>query len=482
MQRLTVRNVSDHPEIVHASTRTVGRVVSSVNGQDTLNTATSPAFIDAFGISRSFVEDHFTVQPGVDRLDVSNAASLPDGFSIRVILLDPSGTYTAYSIPQGFNNFSHVDVHHPVAGRWTLISAASTSSGFNGPVLFNVTQSDFTRVGVVAPLVQRIPAGGTGTFVVAARVPRSPSDESASVQLTSNDASASVPLTLRAVIPPRNTSFTTTITGGNGRQQLGPAQTNIYYLDVPRGARDVTANFTFQDPNQVVLATLTAPDGQVYSFKSNTFLDDAGNLNLVNGLTIIRRDPQPGRWVLSLDVTNPVSGGELSQQATVQVRYNSVRVRATGLPNSAATRLAAGTPVNVPVQVTNTGTLPLTFFADPRLNTQGTLSLDELTGNATVPLPMPAGIIPQWLDPTETTQFALSVSADQPVNVDMNYNSGEPELYAPAAGNPTVDKVSAAQVSPGIWTTNIGQNGPFSGPARPARRSCRPRPSAACST
>jgi hypothetical protein len=111
------------------------------------------------------VTDHFTVQPGVDRLDVSNAASLPSPFSIRVILLDPSGTYTAYSIPQGFNNFSHVDVHHPVAGRWTLISAASTSSGFNGPVLFNVTQSDFTRVAVVAPLVQRIPAGGTGTVV-----------------------------------------------------------------------------------------------------------------------------------------------------------------------------------------------------------------------------------------------------------------------------------------------------------------------------
>ncbi len=32
VQRLTVRNVSNHPEIVHATTRTVGRVVSSVNG------------------------------------------------------------------------------------------------------------------------------------------------------------------------------------------------------------------------------------------------------------------------------------------------------------------------------------------------------------------------------------------------------------------------------------------------------------------
>jgi hypothetical protein len=464
VQRLSVRNVSSHPEVVHATTRTVGHTVSSVDGTDQLNTATAPKYIDAFGISRSFVTDHFTVQPGVDRLDVSNAASLPAGFSIRIILLDPSGVYTAYSIPQGFNNFSHVDVHHPVAGRWTIISAASTSSGFNGPVLFNVTQSDFTRVGVVAPPVQTIAPGGTGTFVVAARLPSSPSDLSASVQLSSSDASASVPLTLRAVIPPRNTTFTTTITGGNGRGG-GPAQSNIYYLDVPRGARDVTANFSFQDPNQLVLVTLTAPDGQVYSFKSNTFTDDAGNLNLANGLSVIRRNPQPGRWVLSLDVTNPVSGGELRQQATVHVQYNSVRVIPAGLPISERTQLAAGTPVNVPVQVTNTGTLPLTFFADPRLNTQGTLSLEELTGNATVPLPMPAGILPQWLDPTETTQFALSVSADQPVNVDMNYNSGEPELYAPAAGNPTVDKVSAAQVSPGIWTTNIGQTGPFSGPA-----------------
>src|SRR6185437_16761500 len=112
-------------------------------------------------------------------------------------------------------------------------------------------------------------------------------------------------LTLRTVTPPRNTTFTTTITGGNGRQTFGPAQTNIYYLDVPRGTHDVTANFTFQDPNQLVLATLTAPDGQVYSFKSNTFTDAKGNLNLTNGLTIIRRDPQPGRWILSLDVTNP---------------------------------------------------------------------------------------------------------------------------------------------------------------------------------
>jgi hypothetical protein len=165
-------------------------------------------------------------------------------------------------------------------------------------------------------------------------------------------------------------------------------------------------------------------------------------------------------------VTNPVSGQELSQQVTAHISFNSVQVHATGLPNSAATQLAAGTSVNVPVQVTNTGNLPLTFFADPRLNTNGTLGLTELSGNATVPLPVPAGITPVWLDPTETQKFAVSVTASQPVNVDMNYNSGEPELYAPAAGNPTVDTVtSPRQVSPGIWGVNLGQTGPFSGPA-----------------
>jgi hypothetical protein len=465
VQQVTVRNVSNHTQTVHATTRTVGHTVSSVNGQDTLNTATSPAFLDAFGISRSYVTDHFTVQPGVDRLDVSNAASLPDGFSIRVILLDPSGTYTAYSIPQGFNNFSHVDVHHPVAGRWTLISAASTSSGFNGPVLFNVTQSDFTKVGGVNPAAKLIGPGQTGTFLVAGKLPATPGDLSASVQLSSKDATASVPLTLRTVIPPRNTTFNVTITGGNGRGG-GPAQSNVYYLDVPRGAKDVTANFSFQDPNQLILVTLTAPDGQVYSFKSNTFADADGNLNLSNGLSIMRRDPQAGRWILSLDVTNPVSGAELSQQATVHVQYNTVRVSQTGLPSSAATQLAAGTSVNVPVRVTNTGTVPMTFFADARLDANGTLQLQELSGNATMPLPQPAGVLPQWLDPTETTRFAITAKADQPVNVDMNYNSGEPELYAPDNGNNgAVDEVRARQVSPGLWTTNIGQSGPFTGPA-----------------
>jgi hypothetical protein len=465
---LTVRNVSGHRQTVHATTRAVGRVVSSVSGTDTLNTATSPAFVDQFGIPRSYVEQKFTVRPNVDRLDVTNAAALPDGFSIRVILLDPAGRFTAYSIPQGFNNFSHVDVHSPVPGSWTLISAASTSAGFNGPVHFNVTQSDFTTEGAVVPATRTLAPGQTGVFTVHVQLPRNPGDVSASVQLSgSSGDTSSVPLTLRTVVPPHNTTFTGAVTGGNGRAG-GPAQSNIYYLQVPPGQRDLAAGFTFSDPNDLVLATLTAPDGQVYSFQSNGTLDSQNNLSLSGGLQIYRRDPQAGTWVLSVDVTNPVSGLVLSAPFTAKVAYNTVRIQAQGLPDSPGTQLAAGTPVSVPVKITNTGNQPLTYFADGRLDTTGTIPLAELSGSSTVPLPVPAGINPIWLDPTETQQLTLSVTADQPVNADFFYNSGEPDQYSPANGNGATVQVSARQVSPGIWVTDIGQTGPFGLAGAPA--------------
>jgi hypothetical protein len=458
---LAVRNVSGHTQTVHATTRTLGRVVSSVTGTDTLNTATAPAFADQFDISRSYVEQKFTVQPHVDRLDVSNAASLPSGFSIRVILLDPTGRFTAYSIPQGFNNFSHVDVHDPVPGTWTLISAASTSSGFNGPVHYNVTQSDFTTEGAVVPATRTLAPGQTGLFLVHVQLPHNPGDVSASVQLSgSGGDTSSVPLTLRAVVPPQNTTFTGDITGGNGRQGT-PAQSSAYYLQVPSGQRDLSASFTFSDPNDLVLATLTAPDGQVYSFEANADVDGQGNLSLTSGLQIYRRDPQAGTWVLSLDVTNPVSGLVLNAPFTAKIAYNTVQIQAQGLPDSASTKLAAGTPVNVPVKITNTGNQPLTYFADGRLDTIGTIPLDELSGNSTVPLPVPSGITPIWLDPTETQQLTLSVTADQPVNADFFYNSGEPDLYSPANGNGATVNVRAQQVSPGIWNADLGQTGPF---------------------
>ena len=55
--------------------------------------------------------------------------------------------------------------------------------------------------------------------------------------------------------------------------------------------------------------------------------------------------------------------------------------------------------------------------------------------------------------------------ADQPVNLDFFFQSGDPDVYSAAAGNSATVEVDAAQVSPGLWATDIGQTGPFAGPA-----------------
>jgi hypothetical protein len=453
---VSVTNDGNTVQLVQASTRSFEDVVSTQDGTAPLNTATAPSYLDSFGIARSYVARTFTVG-NVDRLDVSaTAASAPA--ASRIILIDPTGAYAAYSIPQGAANYAHADVRFPKAGTWTMYIALSRSSGFNGTFAYRVVQTDFSTHGRVSPAYRTLRPGQTGSFTVRAQLPTSPQDLSASVQFTpSTGGPVSVPMTLRAIVPPRNTTFVGTITGGNGRQFL-PAQSNFYRLQVPGGKRDLSIGFRFQDPNQVILATLTAPDGQVYSFQSNV----PDGQNLQPALQIYRRDPQPGTWLLDLATTTPASGQFVSSQFVATVAYNTVDVRGN-LPNGGA--LKAGVPVTVPVQVHNTGAETTTYYADARLTTVGTIPLAELSGHSTFPLPEPAGVTPIWLVPTETSELTATAAADQPVNLDIDYNSGNPERYAAANGNSATVDVNARMVSPGIWSANIGQTGPFAGPA-----------------
>ena len=371
---------------------------------------------------RSYVSRTFTVGK-VDRLDVSEAT--PSGaFATRIILIDPTGTYAAYSIPQGGGNYGHVDVRKPRAGTWTAYFALSKSSGFRGTVAYSIVQTDTSTHGTVSPRYRVLRPGQKGTFTVHPKLPTSPGDLSASVQLAgSSGTTTSVPMTLRAVVPPRNTTFVGTITGGNGRQAGGVAQSNVYRLDVPSGKRDLSIGVTFSEPGQTVFGYLSAPDGQVYSFQ--------GNLADGHALQLYRRDPMKGRWTFSLEVTNPVSGLETSQSFVAHVAYNTVEVRAA-VPTSRSTKLAAGVPVTVPVRIKNTGVAPITYAADARLKTSGTIPLVELSGHATSPLPMPADVTPLWLVPTEVTHTEFTAVGDQPVNLDVNFQSGNPERYSAA--------------------------------------------------
>ncbi|MDT4989501.1 MAG: hypothetical protein QOI74_3595, partial [Micromonosporaceae bacterium] len=233
---LSVRNVSRNAQTVRLSTRTLGPVVSKRTGTVNLDTATAPTFVDATGVVRSYVKQTFTVGIGVDRLDVAIAADSPVS-PARIILIDPHGTYTAYSLPQGIGNFGHVDVHHPGFGTWSAYFALSKASAFNGPIQFSVTTSNFATYGSVSPSTLTLAAGETKTVFVRTPLPARAGDVSASVQLsTALGVTSSVPVTARALIATsaRSNTFSGVLTGGNGRGG-GPAQSNVYYLDVPAG-------------------------------------------------------------------------------------------------------------------------------------------------------------------------------------------------------------------------------------------------------
>jgi len=51
------------------------------------------------------------------------------------------------------------------------------------------------------------------------------------------------------------------------------------------------------------------------------------------------------------------------------------------------------------------------------------------------------------------------------VNLDFFYSTGNPDVYASNVNDSATVNVTAAQVSPGIWGADVGQTGPFDGPA-----------------
>jgi len=120
------------------------------------------------------------------------------------------------------------------------------------------------------------------------------------------------------------------------------------------------------------------------------------------------------------------------------------------------------------VTVTSNSVKDLQYFVDPRLDTVGTLSLAELSGTSTFALPQPADVIPFWLVPSHVSSFAVNAAADQPVNADIFWQGGNPDVYAAATGNSTTATATGAPLTPGIWGTDLGQTGPFGAGGAPA--------------
>ncbi len=478
---LKVTNVGGITQQVSAAGRTLGRTVTDQRGTVFLDT-TSPAtdfYLDQFGNVRKFVEKTFRVPAGTDRLDAAISAKQPPDAVTRIILVDPLGTYQAYSIPQGTGNYAHVDVHSPVGGTWTAVIAAATDGNFRGPVHFDFTTSDYVRTGSVSPSTLTLAPGRSETFSVRVATPAKPGDMSSSVQLrTSFGQTTSVPVTLRSLISTVTAggnlsgtltggNFSGTLTGGNGRDFPGQMQT--FMFQVPPGRRDLGINLTLTDPNQVVTGYLINPAGQPLGFQSNVTLDNRGNEIFSRTLQIFRRAPRAGRWEFALAVQNPISGTRTSQPFSGRLRYNVVKVSSTGLPTGPATVLAAGRKHRATVRVTNTGNTTEKFFIDARNPVVQSMALAPLGPVSGIPLPLPGTTAPFWLVPTETNELSATASATLPVQVDLESNPGEPEVIGPSVGNTSTATVRSSVVAPGIWFTLAGEIGPYTPVAPPGK-------------
>jgi len=464
--------------------------------------ASTPTFIDSAGRRRPYVEQDFTVPADVDRLDAAIAWDITrqPGTLVRLIVLDPQGRYTAYSLPQGAGNgYGHVDVRDPRAGTYkAILFTGAGSAGYNGSVQLSVSTSNFVPAGTATPASSVLAPGATAAFAVTLSAPAQPGDENAEVAIsgTTTDAGA-VPIVLRSLVPfptsaaPAGTVFNGTLTGGNARSD-SPGQTLTYQFDVPAGLHDLDLGLAITDTNYNLQGVLVDPTGlplDVQSTVTGTVTtngdpqtrQDTGDTNTMQ---FFRRNPQPGRYTFVLLINNTISGLQTSLPFTATLSYNGVSVQAPDLPNSAGTILAQGAAVAVPVTVTNTGNTTKDFFADPRLSRYAQLSL----GGPQVSVPLTISSFPLFFVPSEAknlTIVAQSSAPTAPISMDIlgdngappngfakpqNQETGAPDIEAasffdPLSGNYTaVASASYPEVPFGYWIAAPTLAGPYSDP------------------
>jgi hypothetical protein len=459
---VTVTNSGALPQVVNVLGRKFGPDRSVQTGSVTLTGGTSPTFVGWQGATYNYQSFTFTVPPAADRLRV--VISNPQVSStVRLILIDSHGRFAGHSIPQGLSQFGNVDVESPAAGNWTgvIFSVASP-----GKVLWRAATQRFVPFGSVQPPVLWLGPGQSRIVRVSEETPSSPGDAAGSIVLLSDagfGGVSSIPVTLRSLIDVRRGgTFSGVLTGGNGRGSYGQQQ--YYQFAVPPDVRSITANLSLaNDVQNPVGAYLISPDGNTLGYGQNSL---NGNPTSLTAYTL---NPVPGTWSLVVDFAEPTVGNEISDPFTGNIRFNRVSASAPGLPKSPSIKLAAGTPVTIPVTITNNGSAPEGFFLDARLNTTATLTLPPLDQATGLALPL-TGNPPLWLVPTQTSSVSVSQTSSLPSMFDFGSAVGDPDLassttaqcsttpsatYAPLGGT----------VTAGIWFASPNECGPYAAPA-----------------
>src|SRR4051812_33488466 len=268
-ENVTVTNTGATTQTVSARGRDLGPSFADQRIDVTLGTA--PTFTDQFGAQRPYTTTQFAVPQGADRLVAYDAWSGPNA-RVGLTLIDPNGSYAAYTRPQGNGNHGQVDVRRPVAGTWTAIVFLRDGT-FTGPVHLEFASQRFVGADDVFPSAITLRPGQSGQFHLRTSLPRNPGDDSHDLVISDSSGDQTVvPVVLRSLVPVdgHGGTFSGTILGGNGREFS--AQQNTFAFDVPPGRDAVSVGLAFaDDAGTEVWGTLIDPDGDAVGSASTEF-------------------------------------------------------------------------------------------------------------------------------------------------------------------------------------------------------------------
>jgi len=475
-----VTNYGVTPETVSAKVQS-SSAPSNQSGVVTLQPGTDPTFVAPAGDPLSYKEVNFTVAANTDDINAQIGwdNSLDEGGLVRIALLDPNGTYSCYSLPQGLGNgYGNCMVHNPLAGTWTLVvftygcdvvtcTNGDPEAGYSGNVNWTVASSSFHTAGSVAPASKTIKVGDSANFTVHENLPATAGDAASSVLVSSkvggNTVNQSVvPIIQRALIPTtalHGGTFSGTLVGGNARPDAGNAST--YQFTVPSGQNDVSVSLAEadQDSEDSIEGILTNPSGVPVDAQSNvTSIDPSSGIpdGFSPTLQMFHMQPEAGVWTLTV-LVDFYSGPETSEPFTGTIAFDTVNVQSSGIPDSSSTVVSPEAPATATITVTNTGSSVENYFLDPRLSTDaGYYLLPPGDDNGGYPY-----MVDEFILPTEssTLDFLPSGSDSSPLNVEGVFiggqgpvgGLGDPDGFDAGSTNSPVLQYSAPEIPNGYW-------------------------------
>jgi hypothetical protein len=184
---------------------------------------------------------------------------------VRLSLLDPQGTFSAYTLPQGTGNFGSVRLPRPAPGVWTaIVWTTAGPAGCTGPVTLRTTDYVASSAGSVSPASFTLPPGGSRTLTVRTTAPANSAIASSLILTGRFGQTTSAPVVVRAVqrvTALKPATFSGTLAQANGRD-FSPGQSNTYLFDVPQRARDLDVTVTLSGtPANPIVAHLSDPTG-----------------------------------------------------------------------------------------------------------------------------------------------------------------------------------------------------------------------------